>query len=254
MSVLGPRSDHAEYIEAQGAYLLGALPDGEREVFEAHLSECGRCRDDVYSLQVVAAALPYAVPPVQPSLELKERIMSVVRSEAELLQAAGDRADRVPDPPRKRRLPGLGGFGLRPVAAALAAALLLVTGGALGFLLDGGGGGGDGAGATRTVAARFDPTVAPRAAGSLVVADDASTLRLARMPQAPKGRVWEVWIKRPGRTPEPTAALFTVDRSGRAIVAVPSGVKGAESVLVTDERRGGAQVQTRQPAIEVALS
>ncbi len=252
MSVLGPGSDHAEYVEAQGAYLLGALPDGEREVFEAHLTECDRCRGDVYALHVVTDALPGAVPPVQPPLELKERIMSVVRSEAELLQAAGERADEVPERTRKRRLPGFRGFGLLPVAAALAAAALLFTGGALGFLLDDGGG--NGRPATRTVAARFDPTVAPRAAGSLVVADGGSTLRLARMPQAPKGRVWEVWIKRPGRTPEPTPALFTVDRAGRATVAVPSDVKGAESVLVTDERRGGAQVPTRQPAIEVALS
>jgi hypothetical protein len=104
------------------------------------------------------------------------------------------------------------------------------------------------------VKARFDTTVAPRAAGSLVVAGETATLRLERMPQAPAGRVWEVWIKRPGRTPEPTPALFTVERSGRATVAVPANVQGAESVLVTDERRGGAQVPTRQPAIEVPLS
>ena len=38
--------------------------------------------------------LPVAVPPVSPPKELKSRVMSVVESEAELLQAAGSEADR----------------------------------------------------------------------------------------------------------------------------------------------------------------
>jgi anti-sigma factor RsiW len=247
----GPGAEHAVFVEAQGAYLLGALPEGEREAFEAHLSSCERCRDDVAGMHVVADALPAAVPQVEPPPELKERVLAVVRSEADLLNAAGANADRVPEPRRPRRRPRLGGLLARPAVAALAAAALLATGGAAGALIARGG---DDGAASRTYQARFDPTVAPRATGSLVVADGSATLRLARMPQAPPGRVWEVWVTRGGRTPEPTAALFTVDRRGQATVAVPSDLRGAGSVLITDERRGGAEVPTRQPALEVPLT
>ncbi|HEY6100635.1 MAG TPA: zf-HC2 domain-containing protein, partial [Anaeromyxobacter sp.] len=81
--------DHFEFEESAGAYVLRALGDDETRAFEAHMEGCERCRDDVARLRVAADALPASAPPVAPPPELKERIMSIVRSEAELLQAAG---------------------------------------------------------------------------------------------------------------------------------------------------------------------
>jgi len=252
VSPIEPRAGHDDFMDAQGAYLLGALPQPERERFEAHLVTCASCRADVDALLVVADALPSAAPPVQPSPELKDRIMQVVRSEAELLQAAGAQADVVtPPPPRRQsRSRWLGALISRQALAGGIAALALVAGGAAGFALRGGGDDKN----PRTLQARVEQGAAPGGAGTLVLDHGDATLRVARMPQPPRGRVWQVWIKRPRHAPEPTDALFDVRRNGTATVAVPGELEGAESVVVTSEPRGGSQVPTRQPAVEVSLS
>ena len=71
-----------------GSYVLHALPDDEYERFEAHLATCEECRREVAELQVAADTLPLAAVQVSPPPELRDRIMTIVRSEAELLGAA----------------------------------------------------------------------------------------------------------------------------------------------------------------------
>jgi anti-sigma factor RsiW len=108
--------------ENTGAYLLNALPEHERAEFEAHLAGCDACRREVHQLSVAADSLPVAVEELTPPPALKDRIMATVRTEAELLAAAGPAADRpTPAPPRRAR----GWFGWRPTPA-LAAALTCV--------------------------------------------------------------------------------------------------------------------------------
>jgi hypothetical protein len=82
---------------------------------------------------------------------------------------------------------------------------------------------------------------------------DAVELRVTNMPAPPAGRVYQVWLQRDGRAPEPDA-VFTVDRMGRGSVGVLGDVKGAAKVLVTDEPRGGSDVPTRQPVVAGRLS
>ena len=60
MSVTGP--GHGAWGDAIGAYVLGALPAEECVGFEAHLTVCAACRDDVADLQGAADALPASVP------------------------------------------------------------------------------------------------------------------------------------------------------------------------------------------------
>jgi hypothetical protein len=243
-----PEGIHDDFVDSQAAYLLHALPDDELEVFETHLVTCDRCRDDLAGLRVATDALPAAAPPVAPPAELKDRIMRVVRSEAELLQAAGEAADR-PPAPRERPRRRFRGLALRPAFLAAAATAALVVGGVVGFALRG-----DGGESTRTVRAQVAPTVAPGAEASLEVRGDTGTLRVANWPQAPRGRVWEVWTQRDGQAPQRTDALFTVSSDGTATAAVPSGLKNANAVLVTDEPRGGSEVPTRQPVVKASLT
>jgi hypothetical protein len=175
---------------------------------------------------------------------LKERIMGVVRSEAELLRSAGSAAE--PAPPRRRerrRLPG--GWLLRPGVALACALVLLVLGGIGGALIAGGGEGGE----SRTVAARVDPAQAPGATARLQIADGGSRLLVRNLPAPPPGRVYQVWLKRPGGGPQPTDVLWSPRRDGDAEVAVPGSLDDVEAVLVTDEPAGGARVPSKAPVI-----
>jgi hypothetical protein len=89
-----PRDTCPHTIDA-GAWLLHALPDEDGERFAAHLaSGCLACRAEVEDLRLVVDVLPSAVAQVPPPPALKGRLMSVVRAEAELLQATGPEADR----------------------------------------------------------------------------------------------------------------------------------------------------------------
>jgi anti-sigma-K factor RskA len=232
-------SDHEHWAESVGAYLLGALEPGEHERFEAHLAKCETCRRDVEELKVAADALPVSVPLVSPSPALKDRIMAVVESEAELLAAAGKRADEPAAPRRSRDRGRLLGWLSRP-AVALACALVLIAGGGLaGVLLSGGD-------EARTVVAQ---TQSPAADVWLEIGDEGSTLVARNMPAPPSGRIYQVWLKRPGRDPEPTSVLWSTRGDGSAEVAVPGSLEGVEAVLVTDEPPGGSETPSKPPVI-----
>jgi len=84
-----------EHTDDAGAWVLGALPQDQEGRFAAHLETCAICRREVAELQMVADTLPLAAVQVAPPPELKDRIMSAVRAEAEVLQAAGPEADVV---------------------------------------------------------------------------------------------------------------------------------------------------------------
>ena len=63
------------FRESSGLYVLDALDAAERRAFEAHLHECDACTVEVRGLRAVAGALPYGVPQVEPSAELRARIL-----------------------------------------------------------------------------------------------------------------------------------------------------------------------------------
>ena len=235
--------DHAAWADASAAYLLGALDASEREGYEAHLSTCAVCREEVARLRVAADALPASPRQIAPPPELKDRIMAIVNSEAELLRAAGPQADRTEVAPARR--PFLSWLP-RPAMALAGTLLVLAAGIAAGVLVSDGLDGGS----TRTVVA--DVTV-PDASAKLIVRDgDHSTLVTKGLPDPSAGRVYQVWIKHPGKDPEPTEALFDVRTDGSASVDVPGSLEGVEAVMVTSEPDGGSEVPTREPVVIAA--
>ncbi|HEX5900212.1 MAG TPA: anti-sigma factor [Solirubrobacteraceae bacterium] len=228
-----------------GSYVLHALPDDEHERFDAHLATCEACRREVADLQMAADTLPLAAVQVGPPPELRERIMAVVRSEAELLTAAEARADEpeagpAPARRRRRRWPAL---SLRPLPAALAAGVLVAAGVVGGVVLSGGSD-------TSTVTGTVRIASAPSASASLRLSDDATKLEVRRMPPPPSGKVYQVWLKRPNQDPAPTTALFRTDANGSADVEIQRGrLKGVDQVLVTAEPDGGSMKPTSDPVI-----
>jgi hypothetical protein len=142
----------------------------------------------------------------------------------------------VAPPARRRRF---GGWLMRPAVALACAAVLLVAGGIAGVLVSGGDD-------TRTVVATATD---PRADVKLEIRDDGATLVARDMPAPPRGRIYQVWLKRPGSDPQPTSVLWSTRADGSAEVAVPGSLDGVEAVLVTDEPEGGSDVPSQAPVI-----
>jgi anti-sigma-K factor RskA len=238
---------HENWADSTGAYLLGALDDDERAGFEAHLDGCSECRQEVARLSVAADALALSVPQHSAPPALKGRLMATVRAEASLLAAAGPEADRVAPSAAKRSRFGFllpSGWSMRPGMALAVTAAVLAIGFGAGLALR------DSGSPVRTVPAKVE--IADAKANLVVREDDHSTLVAENLPAPPRGRVYQVWIKRPGADPEPTQALFTVRRDGSAAVDVPGSMEGVEAVLVTHEPPGGSDAPTSQPIISAS--
>ncbi|HEX2269736.1 MAG TPA: anti-sigma factor [Pyrinomonadaceae bacterium] len=72
---------HEDYKAMMPAYALSALDAEEERAFSEHLSECAECRSELAEWENTAAALALAASAAEPSPEVRERIMSVVRAE-----------------------------------------------------------------------------------------------------------------------------------------------------------------------------
>ena len=243
-------TEHARWSDSAAAYLLGALDDEERQGYEAHAESCAECREEIAFLRVATDALPVSVAQHDAPAALRDRIMTVVTSEAELLRAAGPEADRpkVAEPRRSDRR----WWQLVPRSGlALGATVLLIVGGITGYVLRDG----DAPLPMKTVIAEVTFPAAPDATAELVVDGNHSTLRTERIPRAGSGRVYQVWLMRKGATaPEPTDALFTVSKDGSASVDVPGSLEGVQAVLVTPEPEGGSPAPTSDAVIAASLA
>ena len=222
-----------------GAWVLGSLDRPDGAAYAEHLRSCADCREEVARLRVPADALALATEQVAPPPELKDRIMRVVESEAQLLRAAGPEADRVERAPRPRRERRR--WFLRPIPVAALAAATLAIGIAVGVLVSGGE-------STRTIQAEV---TMPGARATVHITGDRARLEVNGMRNPPSGQVYEVWIQRGKRPPEPAGALFTV-MHGHGDVDVGS-VKGVDVVMVSAEPSGGSPHPTSAPVITAAV-
>jgi anti-sigma-K factor RskA len=233
---------HEQYEENVGAYLLGALPELEAEVFEKHVATCADCRRELEQLRVAAEALPRAVEPVVPPPELKESLMRTVWAEAEERREA--RPKRRWSRPFLERLPRLS-----PGLAVAAAACVLAIGIAIGVGVANIGG------SSKTLTALVDHARAPSGNASLVVpaSRKGAILNVQGLPDPGPGKVYEVWVQRDG-TLQPAGALFSVASGGSGTAGIPGSLEGVQAVAVTAERAGGALKPTQMPLLTVKLS
>jgi anti-sigma-K factor RskA len=216
------------------AYALDALGSEDARAYEAHLSHCGRCREELAELSEAAGALAYATEAPAPPAELRARILQ---------QAARERSNVVPLRPR----------WLRPVVAVAAVAACAAIGlgiwaSSLSNKLDRR----DAQLARQGQVAQIVAQPGSRAIsfqnGTLVVASNGTAaLVLAKLPPAGAGRTYEAWVAAAG-APQP-AGLF----EGGEGVAVPldQPVPAGATVMVTKEPSGGRKTPSTQPLVTV---
>ena len=122
-------------------YALGALSVEERQAIERHLAVCDTCRALAADAEATARVLPFAAEPVEPSPQVKQRLLARIEADKATVSATmGPRVDgdatTAAAPSRARRRPDVSGGGavqtrLRwawPAAAAAALVLALVLG------------------------------------------------------------------------------------------------------------------------------
>ena len=232
--------DHAfqnqECCDDAAAYALGALDPSEAAEFRRHLETCIICSDEIAAFEGIADALAMAAPPHPVPHGLRRKIMRGVRAELRTAAPPNRRHRAHSRSPRR--------FVARPalVGGLLAAGALAVIGGL--ELAPGG------STRIRVIQARV---IGRAGSARLSVAGAHAELIVNHLPPASAGRVYEVWIDRAGHAPSPRA-LFSLSASGGADVRVPGDLRGASTIMVTQERAGGSLVPTEPPVIVAMVS
>jgi anti-sigma-K factor RskA len=225
---------HRPHAEDLAAYLLDSLTSEETRAFELHLAGCAGCQAEERWLKTAVDVLPSSIEQYEPPLELRDRLMTTVQAEAKA-ERDGRR------PARKNRWSWI----LRPATAVAAVAVLAA--GVAGYLIRG-----EGGVKTKTVAAKPIGAV-PTAGGELVRKDGTTILRVSGLPLQRSGRVYQVWLATAGGKKVIPSSLFVVDRGGHGSVAIPSGLKQVQAVLVSNEPAGGSKAPTTKPVLQAAV-
>jgi anti-sigma-K factor RskA len=222
--------DHKSWSEDLAAYLLGALEPDEAAGFERHLEDCERCREEMRWLEPAVQTLPEAVERQEAPPLLRERLMAEVREDSREAESRS----AVPRPWWR--------WMLKP-AAGLAVVGLLVAG-VVGYEV---GSDDSGEGGNTTTFERQEGPLTVK----MVQEGDAGTLHLSGVHQLPSDKVLEAWVEREGRV-EAVPALFVPDRDGQAETRI-ADMSGVETVMVTEEPRGGSDQPTGEPIMTMSV-
>lgn len=224
------------------AYALGAVEEAESKAVADHVTHCERCSAELRYLAPAVGVLAESVDQQVPPPELRERVMSIVRSEASESAATVTAA---PSETARRWFGGLSlrGLLMRPATGMAAVAVCAAALG--GYLIAGG----DSSEPATTVGVE---SPLPQAGGSLVLEEDGATLQVRGMPQLAKGAVYQVWVTNGGAVRR--SAAFVPREDGSAVAAVPEARTDADQVLVTREPRAGVRTPTFPPVLTAKLN
>jgi len=207
------------------AYALDALEHHERNDVERHLAACRRCRRRLAQLSLTAAALALTIAPAQPPPALRERILTAARQQ--------------PQETTKRVSPSLNPLRLRPLTLGLAAAVAVLVATSSHRLLDRSPGLSPAAQA-QAFLARNDTKQIPLqgANGLLAVSPRGDALLIVhRLPRAPRGRTYEIWVAHDNR-PLPAGLFAGGDQTSTVKLTRP--LTEGSVVAVSIERAGGS--------------
>ena len=222
-------SDHNRWSDDLAAYVLGALDGEEAARLERHLEGCDRCQEQRRWLEPAVQVLPEAVERQEPPRQLRASLMAEVRADA------GAEAKRW-KPARSR------GWLLKPAAGFAVVALLVA--GVVGYEV--GRGGDEGGEGASTIVRQVDGITV-----KMVQEGGGGTLQLSNLHQLPPDKVLEAWVERDGKV-EAVPALLVPDRHGQAETTI-ADMNGVETVMVTEEPKGGSETPTGAPIMAMAV-
>ena len=264
-------SEHDRLHESAGLYVLGALAANERSEFERHLQSCDACVAEVRSLAGTAAALPHAVPIVDPPAGLRNRVLAVTGRTT----AAPSHLVALPARPSRARSwasiagwmsaaalllvsLGLGGYSMslqQRIAdlqtevsglntrlseseqrVTVATRLVALADSRMAILT---------APDTTQIDLQGQPPVAPRASGRAFYSRSRGLVFTASdLPPVRAGRTYQLWVVTAQTAV--SAGLLDVDAAGRVTQAfsTPADIPPAVAIAVTEEPAGGVPAPT----------
>ncbi|MHB8647059.1 MAG: anti-sigma factor [Thermomicrobiales bacterium] len=242
-----PAGDERDPSSLLAAYALHALHPEEEVAVEEYLAAHPDAADEMVMLKEAAAMLPYSVPPVTPSPQLRVRLMADVYQDA--LADAGKRPRTAPpialDRARTRR--GV----IWPFAAVILLVLTVGFGGWVAILNH------DLTGKNRVIATQrgaiaaagmtkpitgTTPNAPARGELLRLASDQAAVLTISGLPPLAAGKVYEVWFIA-GTTPT-SAGLFSPNADGSWSGLVRGDVPNAQTLAISVEPIGGSIAPT----------
>lgn len=218
-------------------YVLGLLDEGETAAVERLLRDDPDARRRARELREVLSTLAFDAEPVEPSPDLKARILDAARTEPSPATV------RPPVSLAERRRADRAGWAPWLVAAGLAIALAasLLWNAQLRSDLDD-------APETATYAIAGTGTAAGVAGALVVVEDrDEAVLSLAGLSALPADRAYQVWLIADGE-PVPNVT-FLPNAAGVATVMIPGDIADYRTLAITVEPLAGSAAPTTEPII-----
>ena len=237
---------HEEYKEMIPARALSALDAAEERALNEHLDNCSECRKELEEWQATAATLAVVPEPVEPSPDVRERILSEVRKD---LSAS----NVVPLKSTPRNI--WSSFGSLGAIAAVVLFMALLIG--LFVLWQ------QNTAIKRELASKNEFIQLVNTPGARVselqgidlgagatakLAHDRTghaMLMASRLPNVPAGKAYQLWFIVPNRPPVP-GKTFVPDNTGNAVLKdeVPEAAVDAKVFAITVEPASGVNAPT----------
>jgi hypothetical protein len=117
---------HEEYKELLAARAMLLLDSSDDAVLNEHLLQCPACRTELRDLEETSALLSYTAPPMEPSSDLRERILTQIRS-SRRTSITGERSRNQESQVLPFAAPGKNVWNSIGSLGAIAAAILFVA-------------------------------------------------------------------------------------------------------------------------------
>ena len=255
------RRHRAEPHTLSGAYVLDALSDRDRALFERHLARCPPCAREVAELREATAGLARAASAAPPSA-LIPRVLKSAGQVRQLPPAIGGLATGGIGRVTRGRTPRKLSSRTRPRLAGALAVALLAAGAVLGAVAwhaeDEVSAGQERAQLIARVLNAPDAVMHTdriRTGGSATVVmsgrDHELVFTTTGLAWLPAGRCYQLWLM--GSAGDRSAGMLPSPHNGMTSPVVASGIRAHDRVALTIEPEGGTSHPTRPPILVMPL-